>query len=59
MALEKINEAAAKIGSNTLYLQYLDALKRVGESTSTKIVIPLELSTDILKVAKKFIEGIG
>lgn len=59
MALEKINEVAAKVGSNTLYLQYLDTLRKVGESTSTKIVIPLELSTDILKVAKKFIEGIS
>jgi len=55
LALEKVNEIAAKVDPNTLYLQYLDTLGKVGESSSTKIVLPLELTTDMLKVAKRFI----
>jgi len=55
LALEKINDIAMKIGSNTLYLQYLDMLRKLGESSSTKIVLPLELTTDFLKVAKRFL----
>ena len=55
LALEQINNIAVKIGSNTLYLQYLDTLKKVGESSSTKIVLPLELTTDLLKVARRFL----
>lgn len=55
MALEKIDEVAAKIGSNTLYLQYLNTLDKVGEAPSTKIVLPLELTTDMLEVAKRFL----
>ncbi len=55
MALEKINNIAMKVGSNTIYLQYLDALRKIGESGSTKIILPLELTTDILRVAQRFI----
>jgi len=55
LALEQINNIAVKIGSNTLYLQYLDTLRKVGESSSTKIVLPLELTTDLLKVARRFL----
>ncbi len=55
MAIEKIDEIASKVSSNTLYIQYLDTLGKVGESASTKIVLPLELTTDMLKVAKRFI----
>jgi regulator of protease activity HflC (stomatin/prohibitin superfamily) len=42
-ALTKINDAAAVVGGNTMTLQYLDALKIVGESPSTKIVVPMQL----------------
>ncbi len=44
LALEKINEAAAVVGTNTMRLQYLDALKQLGISPSSKIVVPMELS---------------
>jgi regulator of protease activity HflC (stomatin/prohibitin superfamily) len=43
LALEKINEAAAAVGDNTMRLQYLDTLKQVGRSPSSKIVVPMEL----------------
>ncbi len=43
MALEKINEAAAAVGDNTMRLQYLDTLKQVGGSPSSKVVVPMEL----------------
>jgi regulator of protease activity HflC (stomatin/prohibitin superfamily) len=43
-ALQKINEAAAEVGTNTMRLQYLDALKALGVSPSSKVVVPMELS---------------
>src|SRR2546430_2422134 len=44
LALEKINEAAASVGDNTMRLQYLDTLKQVGGSPSSKVVVPMELA---------------
>jgi regulator of protease activity HflC (stomatin/prohibitin superfamily) len=44
-ALEAIYEEAKKIDSNTLLLQYLDTLREVGNSPSTKFVIPMELTS--------------
>ncbi len=44
LALAKINEAAAQVGGNTMRLQYLDALKALGVSPSSKVVVPMELS---------------
>jgi regulator of protease activity HflC (stomatin/prohibitin superfamily) len=44
MALAKINEAAAAVGDNTMRLQYLDALKALGVSPSSKVVVPMELT---------------
>jgi regulator of protease activity HflC (stomatin/prohibitin superfamily) len=41
--LEKILEVARTLDENTLLLQYLDTLKQVGASPSTKIVVPMEL----------------
>jgi len=52
-ALELIQEAASKLGPNALLLQYLDVLKAMAESPSTKIVIPMELLTTLTKVLKK------
>jgi regulator of protease activity HflC (stomatin/prohibitin superfamily) len=48
MALERIHDIARGLDSNTMSLQYLDTLRRVGESESTKIVLPLEL-TNLLR----------
>ena len=41
--LEKILEVAKTLDENTLLLQYLDTLKQVGASPSTKLVVPMEL----------------
>lgn len=44
LALEKINDSATSVGVNTMQLQYLDALKQLGVSPSSKVVVPMELS---------------
>jgi regulator of protease activity HflC (stomatin/prohibitin superfamily) len=43
--LEKILQVARTLDGNTLLLQYLDTLRQVGSSPSTKFVVPMELST--------------
>ncbi len=43
LALGKIFEIAQTVDAKTMRLQYLDALKQVGTSDSTKIVLPMEL----------------
>ena len=43
-ALSTINTSAAAVGDNTMRLQYLDALKQVGTSPSSKVVVPMELT---------------
>jgi regulator of protease activity HflC (stomatin/prohibitin superfamily) len=45
MALEKIFEIARTLDANTMSLQYLDALKQIGSSPSTKFVVPMELAS--------------
>jgi regulator of protease activity HflC (stomatin/prohibitin superfamily) len=44
LALSKIFEIARTIDANTMSLQYLDALKTIGSSPSTKFVVPMELA---------------
>jgi regulator of protease activity HflC (stomatin/prohibitin superfamily) len=44
LALQKIFEIAQGVDQNTMRLQYLDALKAIGMSGSTKFVLPLELA---------------
>jgi regulator of protease activity HflC (stomatin/prohibitin superfamily) len=44
-ALERIYAAARTIDQKTMLLQYLDALKVIGASPSTKYVIPAEFTT--------------
>ncbi len=43
-ALEKIKLVGRGLDTNTMQLQYLETLKQVGTSPSTKIVVPMELS---------------
>jgi len=43
-ALAQIYQAARGLDPNTMTLQYLDALKKLGASPATKFVVPLELS---------------
>jgi regulator of protease activity HflC (stomatin/prohibitin superfamily) len=45
LALSKIYEVAQQIDENTMSLQYLETLKQIGASASTKWILPMELST--------------
>ena len=45
LALTQIFEAARAVDANTMSLQYLEALKVIGASPSTKFVIPMEFSS--------------
>ena len=51
LALSKIFEVAQGLDANTMSLQYLDALKQIGSSPSTKFVVPMELSNLLGQVA--------
>ena len=42
--LERIYKVARGLDGNTMQLQYLETLKQVGSSPSTKIVVPMELA---------------
>jgi regulator of protease activity HflC (stomatin/prohibitin superfamily) len=44
LALETIFQAARGVDGNTMTLQYLDTLRQIGASPSTKFVVPVELS---------------
>jgi regulator of protease activity HflC (stomatin/prohibitin superfamily) len=44
LALTKIYEAANTVDAKTMTLQYLEALKSIGQSPSTKFVIPTEFT---------------
>ncbi|TMB78607.1 MAG: SPFH/Band 7/PHB domain protein [Chloroflexi bacterium] len=44
LALDKINEMANHADSRTITLQYLEALKALGASPSTKFIIPTEFA---------------
>jgi len=52
--LETILTVAKTLDGNTLLLQYLDTLKQIGTSPSTKLVVPMELSS-LLSGLKGFI----
>jgi regulator of protease activity HflC (stomatin/prohibitin superfamily) len=45
MALEQIHAIARGVDSNTMSLQYLEALRHLGQGESTKIVLPMELTS--------------
>jgi hypothetical protein len=44
-ALQAIASQAKDVDANTMSLQYLDALREVGSSPSTKFVLPMELTS--------------
>ena len=44
LALTRIFESAQGVDAKTMSLQYLDALKQIGASASTKFIIPMEFS---------------
>ncbi|HVC32368.1 MAG TPA: SPFH domain-containing protein [Chloroflexota bacterium] len=43
LALDRINSVARLVDSQTLSLQYLEGFKLIGQSDSTKVVIPMEV----------------
>ncbi len=55
-ALQRIFQAANGVDQKTMALQYLDALKALGASPSTKYVIPLEF-TRLVEPIAGFVEG--
>jgi regulator of protease activity HflC (stomatin/prohibitin superfamily) len=50
LALSTIFDVAKTIDANTMSLQYLEALKQIGASPSTKFVVPMELATLLANV---------
>jgi regulator of protease activity HflC (stomatin/prohibitin superfamily) len=63
LALGKIFEVAKTIDANTMSLQYLETLKQIGNSPSTKLVVPMELAGLLSRVTgltdDSFREGDG
>ncbi len=59
LALSKIYEVAQTLDANTMSLQYLDALKVIGGSPSTKFVVPMELTRLLSKVTGLADEAFG
>lgn len=55
-SLETIFAVAKGLEENTMLLQYLDTLKRIGASPSTKIVVPMELA-NLLGGMRQLIPG--
>ena len=51
LALSKIFEVAHTVDANTMRLQYLEALKQIGTSDATKIVVPMDLGDLVSNVA--------
>jgi regulator of protease activity HflC (stomatin/prohibitin superfamily) len=45
LALQKIFEVARTLDTNTMSLQYLDALRAIGASASSKFVLPMEFTS--------------
>jgi regulator of protease activity HflC (stomatin/prohibitin superfamily) len=60
LALGKIFEVARGVDENTMSLQYLETLKSIGSSPSTKLIFPMEFSnllrTFLNSIQKSFIK---
>lgn len=52
LALSKIFEVARTVDANTMRLQYLEALKDIGTSDATKIVVPMEIADALSRIGK-------
>jgi regulator of protease activity HflC (stomatin/prohibitin superfamily) len=55
LALERIFQAASQVDQRTMALQYLDALKAIGQSPSTKYIFPLEF-TELADAFRGYLE---
>jgi regulator of protease activity HflC (stomatin/prohibitin superfamily) len=53
-ALERIFQVAQTVDRNTMTLQYLDTLRNIGESPSTKFIFPMEFTRLLGSVADTF-----
>lgn len=53
-SLEALDKQARDVTLNTMSLQYLEMLRTVGSSESTKFVVPLELMSIVQQVASSF-----
>src|SRR6266540_3228469 len=58
LALDKINDTASHADQRTMTLQYLDALKQLGASPSTKFIIPTEFAALAAPIAA-FVQSQG
>lgn len=56
--LEKIRAVGVDLDRNTMQLQYLETLKQIGASPSTKIVVPMEL-TNLLNLFRTRVPSAG
>jgi regulator of protease activity HflC (stomatin/prohibitin superfamily) len=56
LALQKIFETASGVDQKTMALQYLEAFKALGQSPSTKYILPLEV-TQLADSFRGFLEG--
>jgi regulator of protease activity HflC (stomatin/prohibitin superfamily) len=45
MALQRIHETARGLDSNTMSLQYLDTLTKLGQTEATKYILPMEFTS--------------
>jgi regulator of protease activity HflC (stomatin/prohibitin superfamily) len=57
LALGKIFEVAQGVDANTMSLQYLEALKQIGASPSTKFVLPMELANLLSSVTGQAVQS--
>ena len=55
LALQRIFETAQGVDGNTMTLQYLEALRQIGTSPSTKFVVPMEVT----RLLDRFADGGG
>ena len=59
LALRTINETASHADSRTMGLQYLEALKALGSSAATKLVLPVELTGLLQGIAGQANQAFG
>jgi regulator of protease activity HflC (stomatin/prohibitin superfamily) len=58
-ALRQVSAAAAGLDPNTMTLQYLDTLNKLGDSPATKFVVPAELTGLLNGIAHPLQQAIG
>lgn len=59
LALAKVYEAARTVDAKTMSLQYLEALKVLGQSSSSKIVIPMEFTELLRPLSSRVKDSLG